>query len=136
MTTSSPRAPPAAPTLTPCNYLCRAPWTTVAERLIQQELTARLKEIIIRTQGFEDRIVLGLMMRHFARCMYPNSKPHDLRLDELSWLLGVLVGPEHSGALLDALIEYLDAGVEESWYDAQLRRQYARELKRSASKLA
>jgi len=131
MSTSSPRAPPAAPTLTSCNYLYRAPWTTVAERLTQQELTARLRGEIIRTRGFEDRVVLGTLTRHFARCLYGE----DLRLDELSWLLGVLVGPEHSGALLDALIEYLDDGVEESWYDAQLRRQYARELKRSPSVL-
>ena len=55
----------------------------------------------------------------------------DLQLDELNWLFGVLVGAHKAGALIEALVEFVDTGVEETWYEAQLRRKYGGSSSRS-----
>ena len=83
----------------------------------------------IKLQKFRTKLLPGAS--HVVRC----AVAEDLQLDELSWLLGVLLGAEPAGLLLDALVEFVEAGVEESWYDAQLRRRYEAQLKRGISQL-
>ncbi len=90
-----------------------------------------LRGTIDSAMGYDDECVFSMVMRHLARC----SAAEELQLDELSWLLGVVVGVETAGKLLDALVEFLEVGLEESWYDAQLRRKYMGQVKRGVSEL-
>ena len=51
---------------------------------------------------------------------------------EITHLLGVLVGHKNAGLLVRAVLDFLEAGVKESWYDKQLRRRFGGERLRQA----
>ena len=101
---------------------CRASWPHIAQRLSEHrdELDTHLRKEMVRTLKLEDEVVLDLMSRHLARCV----AAEDLQLDELSWLLGVLLDTRLAGPLIEALLEWCETGLEESWYEVQLRRKY------------
>ena len=117
---------------------CRAPWSHVASRLGEDrdELEQSMREVIVRTMGFDDQVVFDMLMRHLSRCF----AAEDLQLDELGWLFGVLADAEQVGAMIDTLVQFVDAGLEESWYEAQLQRRYqcatARDRARPATSAA
>ena len=101
---------------------CRAPWPHVASRLGEDrdELEQSMRNEIVRTMGFDDLVVFDMLMRHLSRC----SAAEDLQLQELGWLFGVLVKSDQVESLIDTLVQFVDTGLEESWYEAQLRRRY------------
>ena len=70
--------------------------------------------------GFDDQVIFDMLMRHLSRCF----AAEDLQLEELGWLFGVLVDADQVGSMIDRLVQFVDAGLEESWYEAQLRRRY------------
>jgi len=117
---------------------CRAPWSHVASRLGEDrdELEQSMREVIVRTMGFDDQVVFDMLMRHLSRCF----AAEDLQLDELGWLFGVLADADQVGAMIDTLVQFVDAGLEESWYEAQLQRRYqcatARDRARPATSAA
>ena len=101
---------------------CRAPWPHVASRLGEDrdELEQNMRKEIVRTMGFDDQVVFDMLMRHLSRCF----AAEDLQLEELGWLFGVLADADQAGSMIDTLVQFVDAGLEESWYEAQLRRRY------------
>ena len=117
---------------------CRAPWSHVASRLGEDrdEFEQSMREVIVRTMGFDDQVVFDMLMRHLSRCF----AAEDLQLDELGWLFGVLADADQVGAMIDTLVQFVDAGLEESWYEAQLQRRYqcatARDRARPAASAA
>ena len=102
---------------------CRAPWPHVASRLGEagDELEQKMRKEIVRTMGFDDQVVFDMLMRHLSRCF----AAEDLQLEELGWLFGVvLADADQVGSLIDTLVQFVETGLEESWYEAQLRRRY------------
>ena len=101
---------------------CRAPWPHVASRLGEDrdELEQNMRKEIVRTMGFDDQVLFDMLMRHLSRCF----AAEDLQLEELGRLFGVLADADQVGSMIDRLVQFVDAGLEESWYEAQLRRRY------------
>lgn len=48
----------------------------------------------------------------------------DLRTHDLAHLLSILIGTERATQLAKAVLAALEEGMEESWYERKLRRQY------------
>ena len=49
---------------------------------------------------------------------------NELRLDELTHLLAILMGAERATQLTRAVLGVLEEGLQETWYEAKLRRKY------------
>ena len=43
---------------------------------------------------------------------------------ELAGMVGILMGSERAASLTSGLVEYLEMGMPESWYEKKLRRRY------------
>ena len=48
----------------------------------------------------------------------------ELRVHELAYLLSILVGVHHATRLSRAVVAALEEGIEETWYEKKLRRQF------------
>lgn len=47
-----------------------------------------------------------------------------LLTSEIVQLVGVLTGVQEAGTLMRLVLDFLEDGVEESWYEVQMRRRY------------
>ena len=52
------------------------------------------------------------------------SATQSLQQHELAHLLSILVGVERATRLVKAIVSVLEEGLEESWYEKQMRRRY------------
>lgn len=51
---------------------------------------------------------------------------------EVTNLLSILIGRTHAGILMRGVLDFLETGCQETWYDRQLRRRYGGESVRNA----
>lgn len=65
-------------------------------------------------------------MRAPAVCPQLNraKSDKDLQMHGLAHLLGIIVGAERASRLARAVLDKLEEGIEETWYDRQMRRRY------------
>ena len=100
----------------------RGDWPHLSSRLnLRDELEVEVRGEVASLEGFEDEVVIDLVCRHCARCLRLQS----FDVEELGWLLGLLLGAEHAATLVLCVVEFLDAGLATSWYDDDLRRRCA-----------
>ena len=101
----------------------RASWDHISQRLQDKTKTeASVRSAVADVYGTRDAVVEGMVLRHLDRC----AAERDLGIDTLAHLLGILIGLERAVRLARAVVKLLEEGMEESWYEKQMRRKYAR----------
>ena len=99
----------------------RAKWPHIASRLADRAAIAMgVRTAITESEGVADEVLTGMALRHLERC----EPSEDLRLHELAHLLAILVGAASATAITRKILGVLEAGMEESWYERKMRRQY------------
>ena len=100
----------------------RATWPHIASRLADRATVAsRVRASITESEGTADEVLASMVLRHLERC----AQDQDLRLHELAHLLAILVGATRATALAHKLLSHLEEGMEETWYERKMRRQYS-----------
>jgi hypothetical protein len=100
----------------------RATWPHIASRLADRaNVAARVRATIAESEGGPDEVLVSMVLRHLERCVVHE----DLRLHELAHLLAILVGPARATALSHKILSHLEEGMEETWYERKMRRQYS-----------
>ena len=61
-------------------------------------------------------MIVDLVCRHAAR-----DSGQKFDVEELGWLLGLLLGGDRAASLVLCVVEFLDVGLTTSWYDDDLR---------------
>ena len=97
----------------------RGAWQHVMARLsLRDELEEEVRVEVASLEGFEDEVILDLVCRHCARAIQDQK----FDVEELGWLLGLLLGGDRAASLVLCVVEFLDVGLATSWYDDDLRR--------------
>ena len=100
----------------------RATWSHIASRLADRATIAtQVRVTIAESEGVADEVLVSMVLRHLERC----AQHEDLRLHELAHLLAILVGPARATALSHKILGHLEEGMEETWYERKMRRQYS-----------
>ena len=101
----------------------RATWDHISKRLQDNaKVEASVRSAVADVEGTQDAVVADMVLRHLDRC----AAEQDLGIDALAHLLGILIGLERAVRLARAVVKLLEEGMEESWYEKQMRRKYAR----------
>ena len=61
-------------------------------------------------------MIVDLVYRHCARAIQEQR----FDVEELGWLLGLLLGGDRAASLVLCVVEFLDVGLATSWYDDDL----------------
>ena len=97
----------------------RGAWQHVMARLsLRDELEEEVRVEVASLEGFEDEVIVDLVCRHCARAIQEQK----FDVEELGWLLGLLLGGDRAASLVLCVVEFLDVGLATSWYDDDLRR--------------
>lgn len=100
----------------------RAKWPHISTRLADHAKVAlTVRGAVLQVEGVRDEVLTGMVLRHLEYVAMPAQ---DLLLDELTFLLAILVGPDRATKLLRPLLSMLEEGIEVSWYEERLRRKY------------
>ena len=129
-----------------CLLAVRASWTHVGRQLEKEEqLDAAVRTAVEKVVGESDDVVADMILRH-VRCFLrrrlaqPTCSPpphsgaqvqrcvpkQDLLVHEITQLVALLIGIQRAGMVLRTVLDYLEEGIEISWYDKQLRQKYSR----------
>ena len=99
----------------------RADWNHIAARLQDSAKVRRTVHSAIETiEGTHDDVLAGMVLRHLERV----APERDLRLHEMVHLLAILMGAERATKLSREVLGILEEGLEETWYEAKLRKKY------------
>ena len=99
----------------------RATWTHMSQRLRDRAtIGAGVRKAVAEIEGMPDEVLTSMVLRHLERC----EELEDLRLQDLTHLLSILMGIERATKLSHTVLGLLEEGMEESWYERKLRKQY------------
>ncbi|KAL1495893.1 hypothetical protein AB1Y20_014537 [Prymnesium parvum] len=111
----------------------RAPWAHMAKNLQNcAGLDMCIRRTVQKLEGLQDEVVVDCLRRHLERCATANN----LLVTEITHLLTVLIGHKHAVLLMRSVLDFLEAGAEETWYDKQLRKRYGGERLRQAEAIS
>ena len=100
----------------------RATWPHMAERLADRaKVASTVRAAVVDLIGDTDEVLVGMVLRHLD--LFAASH-QELRPHELAHLLAILVGAESATKLARAVIAVLEEGLQESWYEKQMRKKY------------
>jgi hypothetical protein len=105
----------------------RASGTHLTTRLQDHtNVASRVHSSIVEVEGTQDAVLTGMIIRHLERCSEKGpERGEDLRADELAHLLAILIGVDRATRLTRLVVAFLEEGMQESWYEAKLRKKYA-----------
>ena len=85
----------------------RGAWQHVMARLsLRDELEEEVRVEVASLEGFEDEVIVDLVCRHCARAIQEQK----FDVEELGWLLGLLLGGDRAASLVLCVVEFLDVG--------------------------
>ena len=103
----------------------RAGWGHISKRLAATSAIDKgVRAAVAASEGFDDAVLSSICLRHLERCAPTYQTAGDLKLHELAHLLSVLVGSKRGTRLAKAVLALLEEGMQETWYEKKLRRQY------------
>ena len=100
----------------------RAKWPHMVTRLADRAtIASTVRSAVADIIGHADEVLTGMVLRHLEMFAMPRE---ELRPHELAHLLAILIGAERATRLVKAVIAVLEEGLQESWYEKQMRRKY------------